>query len=410
MPSNLYTHISQFEPLLPSEQASNALYEKAHLLLTDAATLSGQSNPALMEALAPLLRGMNSYYTNKIEGQHTLPAEIEAAVARDYASDGEVRRKQHLAVAHMRAENWVEMHYADTPWQQLFAPTVVQTLHEQLFAGLEPDYLSAAHASEAPQLLVPGQLRTASQQVRVGRHEVPDAAALPAFLQRFNEAYSNTRSGEKALIALACAHHRLAWIHPFADGNGLVVRLHSHLLIQRMGLSNGAWSPLRGLARTHDTYYAMLANADQPRMGDLDGRGNLSERQLIAFVHYFFDVCLDQVRFMRTMLDLSTLRGRINAGIVHESSLPASKGLGIRTEVSLALYNLFLSGAMDRGDFKTMTGLNGRTAEKTLSGLLARRLVVPASEATPLKGKIKFGIPYHALKFYFPALWPEAQV
>jgi Fic family protein len=406
----LYNDISQFEPLIPSELNSRALYEKAHTLLTEANVLSGQANATLMEGLAPMLRAMNSYYTNRIEGQHTLPRDIEAAVARNYDANDDIRRKQHLAIAHMQAEQWVESHYAHTPWQQLYAPSVVQTLHTQLFTGLAPEYLQAEHATQAPQLLVPGQLRTAHQQVKVGMHDAPDAASVPAFLNRFEQAYATLRSGEQALIALACAHHRLAWIHPFADGNGRVVRLHSHVLIQRMGLSSGAWSPLRGLARTQEQYYAMLTNADQPRMGDLDGRGNLSEKHLIAFVHYFFDICLDQVRFMRTMLDMGTLRERIRSGIEYESAQPESKALGVRPEAALALYTLFLSGSMDRGDFKTLTGLQGRTADKVLAGLVARRLVVPASEATPLKGKIRFGIPYHSLKFYFPALWPEAQV
>jgi Fic family protein len=410
MPYNLYNDISQFEPLIPSELNSRALYEKAHTLLTEANALSGQANATLMQGLSPMLRAMNSYYTNRIEGQHTLPRDIEAAVARNYDANDDVRRKQHLAIAHMQAEQWAELHYSQTPWQDLFAPTVVQVLHEQLFSGIAPEHLQAAHASQAPQLLVPGLLRTARQQVRVGRHDAPDATSVPAFLNRFQQAYSTVRSGEQALIALACAHHRLAWIHPFADGNGRVVRLHSHVLIQRMGLSSGAWSPLRGLARTHEQYYSMLSNADQPRMGDLDGRGNLSEKHLIAFVQYFFDICLDQVRFMRTMLDISTLRERIRAGIEHESRQTESKALGVRPEAALALYALFLSGPMDRGDFKALTGLKGSTASILLSGLVARRLVVPASEATPLKGKIKFGIPFHSLQFYFPALWPEAQV
>jgi Fic family protein len=410
MTSILYNHIGQFEPLIPSELNSRALYEKAHVLLSEAAVLSGQTSPQLMQALSPMLQSMNSYYTNRIEGQHTLPRDIEAALARDYATNDDTRRKQHLAIAHIKAEQWAQQHYAQTPWQALFSSPVIQALHQQLFTDVAPEVLLAAHASEPSQTIVPGQLRTAQQQVRVGMHDAPDAASVPAFLTRFEQAYSNVRSGEQALIALACAHHRLAWVHPFADGNGRVVRLHSHLLAQRMGLSSGAWSPLRGLARTHAQYYAMLANADQPRMGDLDGRGNLSEKHLIAFVDYFFDVCLDQVRFMRTMLDISTLRERIRAGIAHESSLPESKALGVRTESSLALFTLLIAGPMDRGEFKTLTGLRGRTADKALNGLVARRLVVPASEATPLKGKIKFGVPQHALRFYFPALWPEAQV
>jgi Fic family protein len=41
------------------------------------------------------------------------------------------------------------------------------------------------------------------------------------------------------LVAIAAAHHRLLWIHPFADGNGRVARLLSHALLRRAGVGYG---------------------------------------------------------------------------------------------------------------------------------------------------------------------------
>ena len=37
---------------------------------------------------------MNSYYTNRIEGQHTLPVEIEQALRNDYSADADKARRQ----------------------------------------------------------------------------------------------------------------------------------------------------------------------------------------------------------------------------------------------------------------------------------------------------------------------------
>ncbi len=68
---------SQFEPLLPASERRDALLERAHELQKLALSTSGQADQGVMLSLAPLLRAMNSYYTNKIEGQHTLPVEIE---------------------------------------------------------------------------------------------------------------------------------------------------------------------------------------------------------------------------------------------------------------------------------------------------------------------------------------------
>ena len=211
------------------------------------------------------------------------------------------------------------------------------------------------------------------------------------------------RRGEAALVAAAAAHHRLGWIHPFVDGNGRVMRLHTHTLLHALGYTGGLWSPLRGFARTVDRYYACLAAADEPRRGDLDGRGNLSEAALVAWIDYVLDVCLDQVSFMRSTLNLQTMERRIAACLVFEQQ---TLGSGVRIEALRPLHYLFLSGTeLERGEFKRMTGLGERTAVNLLTSLIKRGLLASDSP----QGKLRFGLPLHALRFYFPALWPEAE-
>ncbi len=387
---------------MPSEAVRGPLLAKAHTLLTLAHQVTGKADASVMQPLAELLRGMNSYYTNKIEGQHTLPSQLESALKKQFSEDADISRKQRLAIAHLDAQAWAEKKYANTDWRDLLKPDVVCALHEQLFAALpEGDrIIEDPKHSERDYVMQPGQLRT--REVKVGEHEAPLAARLPLFMQRFADAYQGTRDGELALLAVAAAHHRLAWIHPFPDGNGRVVRLHSYLLLKSMGLTNGVWSPLRGLARTQSAYYLRLAHADMPRHGELDGRGNLSEQRLVEFIDYFLDTCIDQARFMASMLNMQTMRERIRACVAFES---ARDGSGIRMEAELALFTLFTTGPMERGDFKRITGLAMRTAERLLQALEIRALV---RSATP-KGKLIFGIPFDALRFYFPKLWPEAE-
>ncbi len=398
----LYDQPHQFEPLLPSEAAAHGLLEKAHTLLGLAHQVTGRADPSAMKPLAQLLRGMNSYYTNKIEGQHTLPSQLESALKQQFSADADIQRKQRMAIAHMNAEQWAETTYAGADWRNLFAPEVVCALHTQLFEHLpEADrVIKDPEQGERDYAMQPGAWRT--REVRVGTHEAPAASSVPMFMQRFAEVYKTTRMGELAVLAVAAAHHRLAWIHPFPDGNGRVVRLHSHVLLQSMGLTNGVWSPLRGFARTQGEYYKRLAQADMPRHGDLDGRGNLSEKRLVEFIDYFLDTCIDQAKFMATMLNMQTIRDRIRACLAFESS---QSGSGINMDAELALYILFTAGPMERGEFKQITGLGIRTAERLLQALEKRGLV---RSDTP-KGKLIFGVPFHALRFYFPNLWPEAE-
>jgi Fic family protein len=392
----MYNHISQFEPLLPASSKRDGLLEKAHHLQRLALAAKGRAHTSVMLAIAPLLRAMNSYYTNRIEGQHTLPVEIEQALRLDFAPDADTRRRQRLAVAHMHTEAWAEQHTAQTLWPLLFKPEVIRVLHQHLFEQLP----ATDRHGEQGDVLAPGEWRT--REVSVGGHVAPRAKAVPLFLARFAEVYGQTRVGELAIVAVAAAHHRLTWVHPFTDGNGRVARLHSQVLLQGLGLTNGVWSPLRGLARSQPRYYEMLANADLPRRNDLDGRGHLSEEGLVAFCDYFLDICIDQAAFMTQLLDMQTMKDRIAACLAFESH---REGSAIRMEALTPMHYLFLGGPMERGAFKAMTGLAPRSADRVLQALLARELLVSDKP----KGAIRFGVPLHALRFYFPALWPEAE-
>ena len=391
----MYTAPHQFEPLLPSDARMEPLLAKAHDLSRAATLLAGTRAPP---ELRSLLRSMNSYYTNRIEGQHTRPHEIDQALRKDFSQDAALAAKQRLAVAHIEAEQALEQCYAGPDGARaLYSVDAVQALHRALFGRLPAADLVTAE--DEP--ITPGVLR--QREVKVGAHVAPTFASVPQFLQRWASYYGNVRRGEAALVALACAHQRLGWVHPFVDGNGRVMRLHTHTLLSALGYTGGLWSPLRGFARSTERYYALLADADSLRRGDLDGRGNLSEQALIAWADYVMDICQDQVAFMASMLDFETLKARIEACLVFEATVERS---GVRQESLRGLHYLFLSGEeMARGDFKAMLGMSDRGATDALGALVKRGLLKSDSP----QGKVRFGLPQHALRFLFPRLWPEAE-
>jgi Fic family protein len=270
-------------------------------------------------------------------------------------------------------------------------------LHQELFRDLPEEDLRLADGST----MVPGDFR--QRGVAVGRHEAPTAQSLPRFIERWQQVYGGVRRGEASIVALAAAHHRLAWTHPFLDGNGRVTRLHTHLLLQAGGLTGGLWSPLRGFARTEARYKALLQAADEHRHGDLDGRGNLTQAGLVQWIEYTLDICIDQVEFMTRQLEVQGMQDRIRAALAYEASAVKS---GVREEALLPLHYLFATqGELGRAAFKAMTGLGERVATATLSALLNRGFVTTDSPY----GSLRFAIPRHALRFYFPALWPEAE-
>jgi Fic family protein len=385
----LYTDPVQFEPLLPQKEVET-LRGRAAGIVEASLRLSGRVHPSTRGRLRELLRAMNSYYSNRIEGQSTHPLNIERALKQDFSARPDTAKLQRIAVAHIDAERELEglVEGGATPLTASFALDAHRAMYGRL---------SRADRTTADGVVVqPGEIRTAT--VRVGEHVPPEAGSIARFLSRCEDVYAPKSAYDERLIRVACAHHRLAWVHPFVDGNGRAGRLVTHSALYPM--TGGLWSVSRGLARRRDEYYARLADADAPRRGDLDGRGNLSEEGLRRWCGFFLDVCEDQSTFMGRLLDLDGMKARITALIAFRSTADKQ----VRREAVLPLYHLFTAGPATRAELRQMTGLGERTAQGLLSRLLATGLV---ESDTPL-GPVRLGLPLDALQFLFPDLYPEA--
>jgi Fic family protein len=394
--------VSQFQPLFPEERVLGPLHELAAALVADCHRLGGQAPGPIARSLKPKLRAMNSYYTNKIEGQHTRPADIERALRQEFDADAKLAKKQRLAITHMEVEEELEQQIATANAQELFTPELVRDIHGSLYGKLP----ESDRVTDEGEPIVPGQYR--SKDVAAGHHVAPPWKDVDGLVQSWAEGYRRLAGAEAVLIGTACSHHRLTWIHPFIDGNGRTARLHTHLVLYAMGLTHGLWSPMRGLARTHERYYARLHNADLPRRNDLDGRGPLSQEELVAFARYFFEVCLDQVSFMRDRLDLASLRDRLKALLLALQAAPwqiGSEKSIVKLEALEPLHYVAIAGPLERSRFVAMTGLGQRTGRRVMASLLDYGVLAAESTRAP----VSFAVPLGSLRFLFPSLWPEAE-
>ena len=202
------------------------------------------------------------------------------------------------------------------------------------------------------------------------------------------------------VMAMAAAHHRLNYIHPFPDGNGRVSRLMSHAMAWRADVAaHGLWSISRGLARglhSRTEYKQMMDLADAPRRDDLDGRGNLSQQALIEFVTWFLRVAVDQVTFMSDLFDLDNLAGRLRAYVARRDHF--------KPEAATLLEQTLVRGAIERGEAPRITGLPVRTAQRILNDLVAAGFL---GSGTP-KGAVSLRFPADSLEELFPRLYPLA--
>ncbi|MCF8208812.1 MAG: Fic family protein [Rhodoferax sp.] len=384
-----YDHPAQFEPLLPNGGMDD-LAAQARPVVEDSLRLQACVHPHTLGQVRRLVRSMNSYYSNRIEGQSTHPLHIEQALHAQFSGQPDIAFKQRLAVAHIHAEQALEA--AQVSETQALSSATLCMAHRLLYQILpEADRLTDAGAP-----LAPGKLR--QQDVAVYRHQPPTWASVPQFLDRADAVYARAWWLEQLLVVAACAHHRLTWVHPFLDGNGRACRLQTHLALAQ--LSGGLWSVNRGLARQRDAYYQRLSEADMPRHGDLDGRGNLSDKMLRAWCAFFIDICQDQVSFMRQILALDTLNQRMATLIqVRAASLP-----DYRLQAIAPLQHVLVTGPLARGAFVQLSGLGERTGRKLLALLLQDGLL---QSDTP-KGPVGIGLPLDALHILLPNLYPEA--
>lgn len=383
-------------PALPGELPVDIL-EKASLLPAKAAFLDGRLAPATRVRLVSLLEVTNTYYSNLIEGQYSAPADMQRAQT---APKRERKQLTDLAMQQLGVQTSFEriMYRWETniTWPTMLSPWLVKQVHKALFRHAPAEQLKL-HDSE--RYLVPGKLRVEpDEQVEVGRHLAPDARVVQPMLELLQQAMGSCNDPRMRLITALAYHHRLAWIHPFMDGNGRLARLITHIQLVYLDLRPNLWSLSRGLARRQTEYYAMMANADRPREGDLDGRGQLSLKHYLAFIRFMLDVCLDQIDYMTEAVDPANMRARIERLFKYHERISSAK---IRPGSAAAVHALLSMGTMPRATFKTFLGLSERLAIEELKRLIELGIVL---SPTPKSRDVEPGLPVWFAQEIFPDL------
>jgi len=314
---------------------------------------------------------------------------------------------QELSLAHIKVQQEIDARLDDAPESDICTAEFIRWIHQAFYEQVPEEFCQIQHPETDEVVVVsPGEFRDRS--VKVGRHVPPAADSLSGFLKRFSESYKpEGLHGSKKLIAVAASHHRLAWIHPFLDGNGRVARLFSHAYMTKADIeSHGLWTISRGLSKYKEDYQHYLSVADSPRQGDYDGRGKLSDSGLRDFCEYFLKTCLDQIEFMGGLLDLDNFQDRIKGYVDLRSQNMIPEEAKLRQEAKYILVEVMLRGQVPRGEAKRVTGLGERTARKLVSQLENEELLSAESHRSPLT----FNIPPKVVGYYFPNLYPEGMI
>jgi len=361
----------------------------------------GLHNDAAFE-LSDLVRVMNCYYSNLIEGHNTRPKDIERALAG--AEVGEATRPLVLeAKAHVIVQRHIDHRAQEGGLPSPTSTKFISWVHRRFYEAMPEEFRFVERSDGTKVEIVPGEFRSRSEDdVAVGRHHPPSSQYVDAFMDYFSKRYASAQKGAATkIVSIAAAHHRLNFIHPFIDGNGRVSRLMSHAMAQEAGVGGkGLWSISRGLARglkDKGEYKSMMDHADQQRMNDRDGRGNLSERALQDYCEWFLTVALDQIQFSNAVFSFDKLEGRYRKLI--EDVIDDRRAPDV---ISAVLKH----GSLDRGDIGYITKSPDRTARNTLKALLDHGFLKSPSPKTPVR--IAFPLDYR--ERLFPNLFTDGEI
>lgn len=395
-----------FTPFIRQDTAPEELQDQIVKVMLLDAELNAKIPRPLRVPMTNLLRVVNSYYSNKIEGNSTLPADILRAEQTQEAPQEVKASKDFLEIKrHIEAQRRL----TDDPIDPVAVCTrdTISRLHREFYVGVPEEMLDIQLNDKGDVVrMVPGVFR--EYGVRVGHHTPPTVAQMGGHLAQFERVYRlDWIHGLSKFLAAAASHHRLMWIHPFMDGNGRTGRLFTDQYLKAAGFGGyGLWSMSRGFARSTAAYYDMLNAADHPRKGDHeDGRGILSDSGLLRWTQYFTETALDQVQYFSTQLDPDQLSKRIDVYFEMRSRGALSDGKGnplpeLRIEARDVYKTLLYMGDQPRAELQASLGVGERTTRGLLSQMSKEGLIT-------LDGRkpVSLNLSRHSIEFLFPYLW-----
>ena len=108
--SDRHEPIRSMEPMLISESSRfrNGLVDLSVEIAARSSGFRSSLPRGIVAALADLVRSMNCYYSNLIEGHDIHPIDIERALKNDYSKDVGKRNLELEAKAHIEVQRWID--------------------------------------------------------------------------------------------------------------------------------------------------------------------------------------------------------------------------------------------------------------------------------------------------------------
>jgi len=184
-----------------------------------------------------------TYNSNAIEGNSLTQKETFLVINEGLTIKGKPL-KDHLEVKdHYEAMEYL-YEFIRKDKKQTFSEVTLRALHQLVLRETE--------SKEA------GKYRTGNVIITGSSHNPPEANEVPLKMRNLFEWIKKNKNEIHIIEMSAIVHHKIAFIHPFADGNGRTARLIMNLLLMQKG-----FPIVVILNNDRKKYYDTLSKADK---------------------------------------------------------------------------------------------------------------------------------------------------
>jgi Fic family protein len=254
--------------------------------------LGGPVPPYIFFQLKEIFQIFESLGSARIEGNNTTLSEFVEKIIENptkKAKDEGLKEIYNIE----RAIDFIETHVNK---KTVFNRALISEIHKHLVEGLKPPPGGEGSG-------YPGQLRPINVSIIGSSHVPPDPIKVPEYFEQLMSFVNEQTATQYHLLATALAHHRMAWIHPFDNGNGRLIRMFTYALLIKQGFqvkSGRILNPTAIFCMDRDKYYEMLALADSGEKEDT-----------LAWCFYVLDGLKNEIEKIDRLLDLSYMTTNI---------------------------------------------------------------------------------------------------
>lgn len=119
------------EPMFPNEASD--LVNMAMEVFRKSASLNEFLHLVTRNEVTRLLRHINSYYSNRIEGEHTTPADIERAIKKEFSRDEKKKHLQLLNAAHIEVQDLIDQRLIENPELKICSRDFICSIHKEFY-------------------------------------------------------------------------------------------------------------------------------------------------------------------------------------------------------------------------------------------------------------------------------------